>query len=279
MRAARTDANHTAVVRALRLDDRPMWACARCGVAKIATVHQMRQTYCSIACVAEAYKAKFAGEANPNFKGAGWHECEVCKCRFHDYNKSRKFCSISCRDAEKPKKQVVKPETPVRQTKPKTPKEPRESRSEERKCVTCQNVFRAYKSQAKRYCSYKCHLDDGGAFRAGIAASKAKMKYGTKKDANHNEIFDKLRELCPAVYDLSMHGHGVPDGLAWILEEWRLFEVKNPSTAYGKRGLNAVQKKWLSQWKGGPVYMIYTTEEAEKFAKGELSSIKAECPQ
>lgn len=123
------------------------------------------------------------------------------------------------------------------------------------------------------YCSYKCHLDSGGAFRAGIAASKAIMKYGAKKDANHNQIFTELRKHC-AVYDFSAMGHGLPDGIAWIKESWHLFDVKNPKTGYGRRGLNPVQIKWVNQWKGGPVYLIYTEEEAVQFGIGNFSGIK-----
>lgn len=101
------------------------------------------------------------------------------------------------------------------------------------------------------------------------------MKYGPKKDANHNEIFEELRKHC-AVYDLSTAGRGLPDGIAWIQAAWHLFDVKNPKTGYGKRGLNEVQKKWIQQWKGGPVYLIYTEDEARRFGCGDFSGIKRE---
>lgn len=99
------------------------------------------------------------------------------------------------------------------------------------------------------------------------------MKYGAKKDANHNEIFAVMRKYCP-VYDLSNAGMGIPDGVAWINQAWQLFDVKNPKTAYGRRGLNKVQRKWLETWRGGPVYLIYTVEEAERFAQGNFEGIK-----
>ena len=101
------------------------------------------------------------------------------------------------------------------------------------------------------------------------------MKYGPKKDANHNEIFDELRKHC-AVYDLSTTGRGMPDGLAWIEGAWHLFDVKNPKTGYGKRGLNPIQKKWIQQWQGGPVYLIYTEDEASRFGRGNFTGIKRE---
>ena len=99
------------------------------------------------------------------------------------------------------------------------------------------------------------------------------MKYGAKKDANHNEIFEELRKHCP-VYDLSAAGCGVPDGIAWIDEAWQFFDVKNPKTGYGKRGLNPVQKKWVEKWSGGPVYLIYTQADAQAFGSGDLESVK-----
>lgn len=100
------------------------------------------------------------------------------------------------------------------------------------------------------------------------------MRYGTKKDANHAEIFDLLRSLGVAVYDMSAVGCGVPDGIAWVSDAWHLFDVKNPKTAYGRRGLNKVQTKWVTQWKGGPVYMIYTPGEAKQFARGQFDGLK-----
>lgn len=101
------------------------------------------------------------------------------------------------------------------------------------------------------------------------------MKYGAKKDANHNEIFAELRKHC-YVLDVSAAGSGLPDGIICIDGKLYLFDVKNPKTGYGRRGLNAVQKKWVEQWKGIPVYLIYTVEEAARFAKGDFTGIKFE---
>jgi hypothetical protein len=102
---------------------------------------------------------------------------------------------------------------------------------------------------------------------------RARANYGVKKDANHNVIFEMLRVRC-GVFDLSSAGGGVPDGIAWIYGAWHLFDVKNPKTGYGRRGLNAIQNKWISQWPGGPVYLLYTVEEAERFSRGDFLGIK-----
>lgn len=101
----------------------------------------------------------------------------------------------------------------------------------------------------------------------------AKSKYGAKKDANHNEVFAVISTFT-AVKDLSNAGCGVPDGIAWVNDGWHLFDVKNPKTGYGKRGLNPRQKKWAEDWRGGPVYLIYNTDEAMKFAKGDFTGLK-----
>lgn len=143
------------------------------------------------------------------------------------------------------------------------------------KCAQCRKEFTSSPSSGRIFCSYQCHLDSGGAFRAGIASSKAIMKYGPKKDANHNEVMEEMRKHCP-VWDLSPLGNGVPDGIAWVTERWILFDIKNPKTAYGRKGLNAVQKKWITQFQGGPVYLLYGIEDAQAFAKGEFDGLKKE---
>lgn len=163
--------------RAARIDANVAWRCANCGIEARPTVHQMRKTYCSGACMSDAYKTRMA-----------------------------------------------------------------------------------------------CHLASGGARRAGEAAVMAKLKYGAKKDANHREIFAYI-EVFTAVKDLSNAGCGVPDGLAWVSGGWRLFDVKNRGTAYGRRGLNPIQKRWADDWRGGPVYLIHDIEEAALFVKGEFGSL------
>lgn len=200
--------------RAARIDANVAWRCANCGIEARPTVHQMRKTYCSGACMSDAYKTRMAGSANPNFRQAGHKVCQQCAAPFHSYS-PRKFCGLQC---------------------------------------------------------YACHLASGGARRAGEAAVMAKLKYGAKKDANHREIFAYI-EVFTAVKDLSNAGCGVPDGLAWVSGGWRLFDVKNRGTAYGRRGLNPIQKRWADDWRGGPVYLIHDIEEAALFVKGEFGSL------
>lgn len=130
-----------------------------------------------------------------------------------------------------------------------------------RVCARCGSVYRSY-LKTRKYCSRGCYEGNDGMKR-----------HGTRKDANHNECMEAIRMGCQCVHDLSDVGRGVPDGVAWICGAWRLFDIKNPQTAYGRAGLNDRQKKWHSEF-GGPIYLIYSREDAINFAAGKLDQVK-----
>lgn len=226
--------------------------------------------------------------------------CIFCRNSYESYQKSRKFCSKKCHIESIKSKKKVKAEKPKKEQQQKLcahcgnkfkcwktsnkvtcsaecSTSLRLSKHTKKICLFCGIEYQTSPSKNQKYCSYRCHLDNGGAFKAGMASAKAKMKYGPKRDANHSEIFDVLKKKC-AVYDVSTSGMGIPDGLAWINGAWHLFDIKNPKTGYGKRGLNPIQKKWLSQAQGGPIYLLYTTEDAENFALGKFEGLKFELP-
>ena len=228
---------------------------------------------------------------NNAYRGAGVKTCKNCGTSFHNYNSKAKFCGSECYIKNrtflveipcpqcsrmfKPHTSTVKfcTITCANKSRAKSPKPQRQKRKPHiTKCIGCGVRFSSSPSRNRKYCSYQCHIDNGGAQRAGDAAAMAMRKYGAKKDANHNIIFDMIGKLT-AVYDLSSAGCGVPDGIAWCGGGWQLFDVKNPNTRYGKRGLNERQKKWANDWRGGPVYLIYTVEEAEQFARGRFDGI------
>ena len=139
---------------------------------------------------------------------------------------------------------------------------PRVSKIVDRKCVHCGSVFGAFPSSSQRYCSYQCHLDSGGAWRAGMASKMALMKYGAKKDANHGEIVDALKTHGACVIDMSHVGQGFPDLIVGFSGQTLLMEIKNPKTAYGKRGLNKNQSKWRDGWIGGPYAVVSSIDGA-----------------
>lgn len=252
-RAAKVDRNQSEIVAALDRFGRDtsnnnyraagLHTCAQCG-----TVFQSysRRRYCGQDCY---HLSRQTLVARP---------CERCGCNYQPDTVSRRFCSKAC---------AVPPKAPPRQKKQRGPKP--------YTCWNCGGAFLAYPSSNRKFCGYQCFLKSGGAQRAGDAAAMAKSKYGAKKDANHSEIFEAIAQIT-AVKDLSDVGRGVPDGIAWIGSGWQLFDVKNPLTGYGKRGLNARQRQWISDWRGGPVYLIYTVEEALRFARGQLDGLKVE---
>lgn len=261
--------------------------------------------------MAEQVARDTRGSNNPNWKNAGWHKCGTCGVDFHSYTTTRKFCSHRCAGHSPENLAKLRGLPPAgrppgpqklcagcgvrpvfyrgakhcgdaacakackkvrcdKRTVPPTP-------APNKVCAQCGKAYHSY-TKGRLYCGYQCHLASGGALRAGLASAKATMKYGAKKDANHNEVFEEMRKHC-AVYDFSAAGCGLPDGIAWVAEQWRLFDVKNPKTGYGRRGLNKVQKRWLSQWKGGPVYLIYSADEARRFGTGDLDGIKLIFPE
>ena len=104
------------------------------------------------------------------------------------------------------------------------------------------------------------------------------MKYGAKKDANHNDIADAFKAIGVPCLDLSAMGGGVPDCIVWVWDSWQFVEIKNLSTPYGKRGMNNLQKEWIKRWRGGPVYIITSVDQALAFAKHDLGGIEVVMP-
>lgn len=203
-----TAAKREAAIRNARLGNeartrqvlaRPMWACATCGAQAAATAHQMRKTYCSMKCMAEGYRTRLAGDANPNAReGAGRRVCEQCRKEFHHYNKQRRFCSLACSNEG---------------------------------CI--------------------------------------QLRTSARKDSNHQAIVDRLERGGALVMDLSRAMFGVPDLLVWHREQYHLVEVKNPKTAYGRKGLNKRQKDWADNW-NAPVYIVRSEFEVDAFLQGKL---------
>ena len=87
------------------------------------------------------------------------------------------------------------------------------------------------------------------------------MKYGAKKDANHNIVVEALQKAGAYVIDMSHVGKGFPDLIVGFQSQTILMEIKNPKTSYGKKGLNKNQQKWKDQWLGG-VYCVVDSPDA-----------------
>lgn len=132
-----------------------------------------------------------------------------------------------------------------------------------RSCKVCEKEFHSYQKD-RIYCGLSCR--DTEAYQ---------LRTNAKKDANHNEIVALLEAGGAVVKDMSKALFGVPDLLVWHHERWNLVEIKNPNTQYGKKGLNKTQKKWANDWQGGPVYIVRTGADVDKFLSGELSDLDA----
>lgn len=309
MRACQTDCKQADIRSEL---PKPMWICATCGLKAKPTVHQLRKTYCSKKCMAVGYSARMSGINNPNFRNIKPRICTTCKSEYSSYEKSRKYCSMRCAglSPENLKKVALASLLP-RSPRPKLgglrickvcsaefrsnkktsycdahKSEAIAARGGHGKrightsikvsasCGYCTKNFEYYPSAKRKFCSYNCHLKSGGAQRAGKASTAMTFKYGVKKDANHVEIVAAFKKLGADIIDLSAVGRGVPDLVVWCRMAWHLVDIKNPKTGYGRRGLNARQKEWADEWKGGPVYLVSTLEQAADMVNGRLENLK-----
>lgn len=85
-----------------------------------------------------------------------------------------------------------------------------------------------------------------------------------RRDANHQRIADRFAALGCSVEDLSASRvTGIADLLVGLLGRDVHVEVKNPNTAYGRRGLSESQQRWARDWRGAPTVAISTEDEAD----------------
>lgn len=82
------------------------------------------------------------------------------------------------------------------------------------------------------------------------------------RDLNQQPIVDTLRAVGAYVYDASHIGGGFPDLICSFREAVYLLEVKNPDNWYGKRGLRPSQEKFNEAWRGIPIQVVRSVDEA-----------------
>jgi endogenous inhibitor of DNA gyrase (YacG/DUF329 family) len=75
-----------------------IWKCKTCQKEARATIHQLRKTYCSNACMSQDYKVRLLGQNNPHYSDASKRICEICQKTYKSYQKTTRFCSMGCRD-------------------------------------------------------------------------------------------------------------------------------------------------------------------------------------
>ena len=93
------------------------------------------------------------------------------------------------------------------------------------------------------------------------------MRRAARVDENQTEIVKALREAGAYVYYIKEPC----DLLVGYEGETLLMEVKNPDSAYGKKGFNENQLDFAENWKGGPFCLVDSVESAMRMLKLMLS--------
>src|SRR5690606_16170087 len=84
-----------------------------------------------------------------------------------------------------------------------------------------------------------------------------------RRDGNHAELVAMFKQLGCSVAELTDTGvPGWPDIIVGLCGTNRIVELKNPDTAYGRRGLNDNQSAFARDWRGDRVWVASTTDEA-----------------
>jgi ferredoxin len=110
-----------------------------------------------------------------------------------------------------------------------------------RNCLECGKAIARYNKDAK-FCTRKC-------MESSIWFIE-QMRRNARKDLNHDTIVNAFEQLYCPVLDLSREGRGMPDLCVLCGTVWHLVEIKNPATAYGRRGLSKRQQAFKDRVQG-----------------------------
>lgn len=130
---------------------------------------------------------------------------------------------------------------------------------ERQRCEYCAQSIASF-NKRRRFCSRRCHQLSGVA-RAN-AMRNGRLSGGGNLDRNHHAIVDALRKVGASVASLASLGNGCPDIVVGFRGRNFVIEIKNPDTAYGKKGLNEMQQQWADTWRGSKVIVVRTPLEA-----------------
>lgn len=83
------------------------------------------------------------------------------------------------------------------------------------------------------------------------------MRYAARRDTTHAEVRDGLRRAGFSVFDAGGVGGDFPDLVVGAHGHTFMFEVKSP---HGKASDG--QARFAAGWRGGPVSVVYTLEQA-----------------
>lgn len=126
-------------------------------------------------------------------------------------------------------------------------------------CKACGVNFENY-IKTRKYCSWRCYQ------RSGAAAANSKrngaLSGGGFTDHNQAEIVSALRDLGVSILITSRVGRGFPDLICGYRGRNCLLEIKNPQTAYGRKGAAPNQQQWADEWQGEKPIVVYSLPEA-----------------
>ena len=89
------------------------------------------------------------------------------------------------------------------------------------------------------------------------------MRRRGSKDKNHDEICDTFRQLGCSVAEMATCGvDDFPDVIVGLCGFDVQVEIKNPETAYGRRGLTDGQARYARDWAGRKPVMCSSVDEA-----------------
>lgn len=88
------------------------------------------------------------------------------------------------------------------------------------------------------------------------------MRRAAHVDRNQPQIVDALRKVGASVQHLHQVGKGCPDLLVGFRRQTFLLEVKPDVTTTRDRNPNALEEMWHRIWRGLPVAVVHTPEEA-----------------
>jgi hypothetical protein len=87
-------------------------------------------------------------------------------------------------------------------------------------------------------------------------------RFARNIDANHKAIVAALRASGASVEPVNGSRAGFPDLLVGIFGITELVEVKDGEKVPSKRRLNPAQTEWHRQWRGRPVVVVESVDEA-----------------
>jgi hypothetical protein len=99
------------------------------------------------------------------------------------------------------------------------------------------------------------------------------MRRAAHIDQNQPAIVEALEAVGCTVKSTAGVGDGFPDLIVGKAGETYLMEVKNPNQPPNKRKLRPGQQKFRDWWRGSPVHVVHSVEEALAVVAPEMPTV------